>query len=140
MIFFQVVGMLVTAWFAIGLVVGVAYVAQHTAKFFSAGFRWGAAGQAALLTAAVWPAVVGKVLRGSRGQREDDERRRKKDAAELMESHRHALRQGEWYRDVLGIRRRWFVDAFGREYSPEQDGPTAFRVWEKAYRLSGRMG
>jgi hypothetical protein len=59
MIVFTIIGMVVVAYLAVGLLVGIWDVYRHLARFFSAGFQWRRMLEHALTIMVLWPLLFG---------------------------------------------------------------------------------
>jgi catechol 2,3-dioxygenase-like lactoylglutathione lyase family enzyme len=127
---FQVLGVATAAWLGMGLVVGIAFVATRPALFFSAGFRWGVMARTVLMAVPYWPPFMAQVVWGDRNDEREYERDRERESRRAREMYRFQLRSGDWYRDVLGMHRKWHVDAFGRACEPDEIGPESGRIRE----------
>jgi catechol 2,3-dioxygenase-like lactoylglutathione lyase family enzyme len=129
-VLFQIIGIAVSLWLGVGLLVGIAYVATRPALFFSAGFRWGAMARTVLITIPFWPVAFAQILRGEKHEERLYEREQANKSRQAVEMYRFQLRQGDWYRDVLGLRRKWLTDGFGRHYDPDEVGHEVDRIRE----------
>ncbi len=127
---FHVLGVATAVWLGVGLLAGIAFVATRPALFFSAGFRWGAMARTVLMAVPYWPPFLAQVLWGDKADEREYERDRERESRRAREMYRFRLREGDWYRDVLGMHRKWHLDAFGRPCEPDEIGPESGRIRE----------